>query len=117
MLPLEIRKYLYDIQQACELLSGFTAGKTLDDYTANAMLRSAVERQFEIIGEALNQMLRRDPALTPRISDHQRIIAFRNRLIHGYADIDHEVVWGILTRSLPNLRREIDMLLPGDETS
>jgi uncharacterized protein with HEPN domain len=88
MLPLEIRKYVYDIQQACELLSEFTAGKTLDDYTANAMLRSAVERQFEIIGEALNQMLRRDPALTPRISDHQWIIAFRNRLIHGYADID-----------------------------
>jgi uncharacterized protein with HEPN domain len=116
MLPLEIRKYVYDIQQACELLSEFTAGKTLDDYTANAMLRSAVERQFEIIGEALNQMLRRDPALTPRISDHQRIIAFRNRLIHGYADIDYEVVWGILTSSLPNLRREIDALFPGDET-
>ena len=116
MLPLEIRKYLYDIQQACGLLSEFTAGTTLDDYTANAMLRSAVERQFEIIGEALNQMLRRDPTLTPRISDYQRIIAFRNRLIHGYADIDHEVVWGILTRNLPNLRREIDALLPGDET-
>ncbi len=63
MLPLEIRKYVYDIQQARELLSEFTAGKTLDDYTFNAMLRSAVERQFEIIGEALNQMLRRDPAL------------------------------------------------------
>jgi uncharacterized protein with HEPN domain len=116
MLPLEIRKYVYDIQQACELLSEFTAGKTLHDYTANAMLRSAVERQCEIIGEALNQMLRRDSALTLRISDHQRIIAFRNRLIHGYADIDHEVVWGILTSSLPNVRREIDALLPGDET-
>jgi len=52
MLPLEIRKYLYDIQQACELLNDFTAGKTLTDYAANAMLRAAVERQFEIIGEA-----------------------------------------------------------------
>jgi len=49
MLPLEIRKYLYDIQQACELLNDFTAGKTLTDYAANAMLRAAVERQFEII--------------------------------------------------------------------
>ena len=68
MLPLDIRKYLYDIQQACELLSEFTAGKTLDDYTTNAMLQSAVERQFEIIGEALNQMLRRDPALTPLVA-------------------------------------------------
>jgi uncharacterized protein with HEPN domain len=112
MLPLEIRKYLYDIQQACELLNDFTAGKTLTDYAANAMLRAAVERQFEIIGEALNQMLKREPALAPRLSDHRRIIAFRNRLIHGYADIDDEVVWGVLTTSLPRLRREIVALLP-----
>ena len=82
MLLLEIRKYLYDIQQACELLNDFTASKTLTDYTANAMLRAAVERQFEIIGEALNQMLKREPALAPRLSDHRRIMAFRNRLIH-----------------------------------
>jgi uncharacterized protein with HEPN domain len=92
MLPLEIRKYLYDIQQACELLNDFTASKTFTDYTANAMLRAAVERQFEIIGEALNQMLKREPALALRLSDHRRIIAFRNCLIHGYADIDDEVV-------------------------
>ena len=101
MLPLEIRKYLYDIQQACELLNDFTAGKALTDYAANAMLHAAVERQFEIIGEALNQMLKRAPALAPRLSDHRRIIAFRNRLIHGYADIDDEVVWGVLTMSFP----------------
>src|SRR5262245_1233143 len=115
MLPLEIRKYLYDIQQACELLNDFTAGKTLTDYAANAMLRAAVERQFEIIGEALNQMLKREPALAPRFSDHRRIIAFRNRLIHGYADIDDEVVWGVLTTSLPRLRREIVALLPDNK--
>jgi len=115
MLPLEIRKYLYDIQQACELLNDFTASKTLTDYTANVMLRTVVERQFEIIGEALNQMLKREPALAPRLSDHRRIIAFRNRLIHGYADIDDEVVWGVLTTSLPRLRREIVALLPDNE--
>ena len=80
------------------------------------MLRAAVERQFEIIGEALNQMLKREPALAPRLSDHRRIIAFRNRLIHGYADIDDKVVWGVLTMSLPRLRREIVALLPDNET-
>ena len=60
-------------------------------------------------------MLKREPALAPRLSDHQRIIAFRNHLIHGYADIDDEVVWGVLTTSLPRLHREIVALLPDNE--
>ena len=114
MLPLEVRKYLYDIRQACELLHEFTAGKTVADYAAHAMLRAAVERQFEIIGEALNQMFKRDASLALRISDHRRIIAFRNRLIHGYADIDHEVVWGVLETNLPTLRLEVEALLSED---
>src|SRR5262245_37845840 len=69
----------------------------------------------KFIGEALNQMLKREPALAPRLSDHRRIIAFHNCLIHGYADIDDEVVWGVLTTSLPRLRREIVILLPDNE--
>lgn len=117
MLPLEVRKHLYDIRQACELLHEFTVGKSLADYSSHAMLRAAVERQFEIIGEALNQMLKRDASLTMYISDHRRIIAFRNRLIHGYADIDHEVVWGVLETNLPTLRREVETLLSeGEQT-
>ncbi|MFC1537627.1 DUF86 domain-containing protein [Gemmatimonadota bacterium] len=111
MLPLEVRKYLFDIQQACELLAQFTEGKSLDDYVADPLLRSAVERQFEVIGEALRQMLDLDPDLSLSISDHQRIIAFRNRLIHGYADIAHDVVWGVLEANLPKLRREVMKLL------
>ena len=73
-----------------------------------------VERQFEIIGEALNQMFKRDVSLALCISDPQRIIAFRNCLIHGYADIDHEVVWGVLEANLPTLRREVEALLSED---
>lgn len=114
MLPLEVRKYLYDIRQACERLHEFTAGKTFADYTSQAMLQSAVERQFEIVGEALTQLFRRDASLAARISDHRRIIAFRNRLIHGYADIDHAVVWGVLETSLPLLRLEVEVLLSDD---
>jgi len=71
MPPLELKKYLYDIQQACEKLTAFTENKTLDDYKADAMLRSAVERQFEIVGEALNQMSKTYPDSILRISDHK----------------------------------------------
>ncbi|MGH9784438.1 MAG: HepT-like ribonuclease domain-containing protein [Terriglobia bacterium] len=111
MQPLEVRKYLFDIAQACNLLTQFTQGKTLRDYTAEPLLRSAVERQFEVIGEALSQALRIEPNLALRISDTQRIIAFRNRLIHGYASVSDELVWGVLEGSLPTLRREVKVLL------
>lgn len=75
------------------------------------MLRSAVERQFEIIGEALVQLSRLDEALAARISEYRRIIAFRNILIHGYAQVDDRIVWDILETKLPILRREVRMLL------
>jgi uncharacterized protein with HEPN domain len=108
---LEIGKYLFDIQQACDLLLQFTQGKSFADYAADPLLRSAVERQFEIVGEALNQLLRLEPTLATRISDTRRIIAFRNRLIHGYDSLADEIVWGVLETNLPVLRREVGTLL------
>ncbi|MCL4541196.1 MAG: DUF86 domain-containing protein [Chloroflexi bacterium] len=81
MPPRDLRKYLYDISQAGNLIQQFTDGQTLEGYTASPMLRSAVERQFEIIGEALNQACRLDPTLAHRISYSQQIIAFRLRII------------------------------------
>lgn len=108
---LEVKKYLYDIQQAAEFIASFTAGKTFADYEADALLRSAVERQFEIIGEALARLARLDETLASRISEHRRIIAFRNILIHGYTDIDHRIVWDIIESKLPRLRHEVTALL------
>ncbi|BCR04325.1 antitoxin [Desulfuromonas versatilis] len=108
---LEILKYLYDIDHACELLAQFTSGKGLEDYQADPMLRSAVERQFEIVGEALNQALRREPTLADQISHSGRIVAFRNRLIHGYATVADEMVWGIVESYLPVLKQEVAVLL------
>lgn len=107
----EAKKYLYDIQQAAELITSFTAGKTLADYEGDALLRSAVERQFEIIGEALARLARLDETSAARIADYRRIIAFRNILIHGYAEIDHRIVWDIVESKLPTLRREVSALL------
>ena len=110
-MKLESRKYLYDIQRAARLLREFSDGKTFVDYEGDAMLRSAVERQFEVIGEAMAQLARTDGPVVDRISQYQRIIAFRNVLIHGYADVDNRLVWDVLETRLSVLRREIDELL------
>lgn len=83
------------------MIASFTAGKALAEYEGDAMLRSAVERQFEIIGEALAQLARLDQDLAARITEYRRVIAFRNILIHGYADIDHRIVWASCS---PNCR-------------
>lgn len=111
MKPLDVRKYLFDILQACRLLEQFTGGKTFADYSADALLRSGVERQFAIAGEALNQALRVDPGLAEGVAGARRIIAFRNRLVHGYASVSNEVVWGVLETHLPALRRDVERLL------
>jgi uncharacterized protein with HEPN domain len=78
------------------------------------LLRSAVERQFEIIGEALRRLAMDDAATARRITGHERIIAFRNILIHGYAEVDDRIVWDILERKLPTLLEEVESLLGDD---
>ena len=118
-MKLEVRKYLYDMRHAAELLTEFTAGKTFADYQRDAMLRAAVERKFEIIGEAVTRLARLDESVVVRIHQYRRIIAFRNILIHGYADVDDRLVWDVVETKLPTLHREIAVLLeeecpPGD---
>ena len=117
MKPPDVRKFLHDIKTACELIEGFVRGKTIDDYLTDPMLRSAVERQFEIIGEARNQSSRVDAGLRDRITDARRVIAFRNRLIHGYSSVSDEVVWGIVEGSLPRLSAEVAAFLASAGTS
>jgi uncharacterized protein with HEPN domain len=111
---LEARKYLFDMQQAAELIARFTEGRTFEDYTADPMLRSAVERQFEILGEALGKLKKLDPEIAGRISDHRRIIAFRNLLIHGYDVVLDEVVWGVVETQIPVVRKTLAEMLEAD---
>lgn len=108
---LEAKKYLFDIQKAVNLLTEFTAGREFAGYERDAMLRAAVEREFEIIGEALTQLAKLDSALVSNISEYRRIIAFRNILIHGYADVDDRLVWGVIETKLALLDREVQGLL------
>lgn len=107
-------KLLWDAQQAAERVTRFTAGKTFAEYQADEYFRSAVERQFEIIGEALNQLSRLDPVMAATIAELPRIVAFRNVLIHGYAGVDDRIVWGVIEASLSSLHAALERLLAAE---
>lgn len=112
MPPRDLRAYLFDVAEACRLVAEFTRRKSAADYAADPLLRSGVERQLEIVGEALNQALRHHPAeLTDRMPEAPRIIAFRNQLAHGYASVADDIVWGIVESNLPVLHERVDLLL------
>lgn len=107
----EARKYLFDIHDACRRLVRFTTGKTFEQYERDELLQAGVERQFEIIGEAMSKLVRHDPKADLKITDQRAIIAFRNQVIHGYDVVDNRVVWGIVETKLPILCREVAALL------
>ena len=121
----EPNAYLRDALRASKAIQEFTAGKSLANYQASLLLRSAVERLFTIIGESLIQLRQLRPDLVATISDHAQIIAFRNVLVHGYAAVDETVVWSIIDEKLPGFVLEINQLLddlgtratPSDSTS
>jgi uncharacterized protein with HEPN domain len=107
----EIAKFMQDVQQACLLLESFTADKSFADYRTDALLRSAVERQFITIGEALLQAERMDPGLDQVLAGLRQIIGFRHVLVHGYAVIDQPTVWGVVENDLPVLKLQVEGLL------
>ena len=108
---LESQKYLHDISSAADLLTAFIAGKSLVEFQSDPLLQAGVERQFEIIGEALAQLAKSDEPTAQRISGYRRIVAFRNILIHGYADVDDRLVWDVAQSNLPVLRSEVAAIL------
>lgn len=87
-------------------------GADFGRYRADEMLRSAIERQLEILGEALSQLRRVDPATASMLSDLPRAVALRNILIHAYADVDDAIVWGVVERHLEPLMSQLRPLLP-----
>ena len=105
------RMYLWDIQKASDAIARFTLTLDQDAYRADERTRSAVERKFEIIGEALNQLSRNSPDVARRIPDLPSIVAFRNLLIHGYATVDDRNVWLNIQQKLPGLVATVDQIL------
>ena len=111
---LEAKKCLEDIRPAAELIRQFTVGKSFEDYDGDALLRSGVERQFEIIGEALNRLSKVDGAIVESLPDTPRIITFRNILVHAYDIVDNHVVWDVVGKNLVSLVTQVVSLLQSD---
>lgn len=107
----EVRKRLLDAVRACDAIQDFVSGIGFSRYENDLMVRSAVERQLEIIGEALGQAANTDKAVEEEIPAIPRIVALRNRVIHGYDSVDEEIVWDIVQNNLPALKSQLTELL------
>jgi len=107
----DIRKSLFDFILASEDITSFTKGLCFSDYLNNKMVQKAVEREFEIIGEALNRIKKIDSEILENISEYHRIIGFRNILIHGYDIVDEKLVWDATKKHLLILVNEIKRLI------
>jgi len=108
------KKRLLDALHACQAIDSFVARYTFADYEQNLMLRSAVERQFEIIGEALRRAEVDDPEVSDLIPELHRIVGMRNRIIHGYDSVDDELLWQTIQRNVPPLRLHLEQVLKED---
>jgi uncharacterized protein with HEPN domain len=110
----EEKKLLLDVQEAGQSIRQRCAGHAFDEYTADRWFRRAVEREFEIIGEALNRFERLAPGTAARITALRRIVDFRNRIIHGYDSVDDVIVWQTIEHHPPLLLTEVETLLRGE---
>jgi uncharacterized protein with HEPN domain len=108
-----ILKWLYDIQAAISEIDTYftTTEKNFFEYKQNTMLKRAVERDLEIIGEAVNRIIKNDPEFLSKISNAKAIIALRNQVIHAYDNISDENIWSVLITHLPKLKDEINELI------
>ena len=107
----DARSYLWDALKATEAIQTFLRAKTYETFIEDDLVRSAVERQLQIIGEALSQLAKVDPQIASNVAELRRIIAFRNILVHGYAAIDYDTVWRLIEDKLPELQTNLRMLL------
>lgn len=110
-MPPRTPQLLEDIRDAAAFIVEMTRGVTLERYAADRMLRQAVERNFEIIGEAVKRLSAADPVTAARIGHREQIIAFRNILIHGYDLLDHGLVLNTAENQVPKLLAEVEALL------
>ncbi|SJN09948.1 protein of unknown function DUF86 [Leucobacter sp. 7(1)] len=99
----EARTYLWEAAEAAKLAYAFARERSLTEFSSDILVRSAVERQLGILGEALNRLRRIDPGVADRVPNLARIVGMRNLLAHEYGDIDTEIVWRAATTDMTAL--------------
>ncbi|HEY2955853.1 MAG TPA: HepT-like ribonuclease domain-containing protein [Candidatus Eisenbacteria bacterium] len=102
-----------DIVESCEAITNAVRGLDLAGYEGNRLVRSSVEREFIIIGEAASALARIAPKAFDAITRARRIVDFRNQLTHEYPTVDNALVWAIAEHDVPVLRRECSALMQG----
>jgi len=106
----EEKKYLLDIWTSILSIDEHLGKKKIfSEYLKNKTVKRAIEREFEIIGEATNQLLILNPNI--HITYARTIVDLRNKVIHAYDAIDHTVIWKIIIKDLPVLKLEVKKLL------
>lgn len=107
----KVLKYLYDIKIAIDEIDSYFINreKRFEDYSKDIILKRAIERDLEIIGEAINRILIIDPNFP--IQNARKIVGLRNQIIHAYDNISDENIWGIIINHIPNLKSEIEKLI------
>lgn len=102
----EIKKYFFDIKVSIDSINDYLGSdRNFFEYQKNKLLRRGIEREIEIIGEAMSRILKIDP--TMRIQNARQIVDTRNWVIHGYDKVDDVIIWGIISKNLPELEKEI----------
>jgi uncharacterized protein with HEPN domain len=107
----KVLKYLYDVKIAIEEIDSFFVRrkKSFEGYSADTLLKRGIERNLEIIGEALNRILKENPDI--EIGNARRIVGLRNQIIHGYDSISDQNIWSIVDVHLPVLKNEVNKLI------
>lgn len=109
-----IEKYLFDIKIAIDEIESFTkqlSSLSFNEYKQNLLLKRAIERELEIIGEAMNRIIKRDIEFIQKIEEAKSIISLRNYIIHAYDSVSDENIWAIIKNHLPKLKQQVDKLL------
>lgn len=105
----KIKQYLFDIDKSIRHVETFiSAIASFEDYCNDLLIKRAVEREIEIIGEATNRILKLDPEI--KISNAREIVNTRNKIIHGYDEIDDVIIYVVATKKLAELKEEISKL-------
>ncbi len=107
----DIKTWLYDILNAINEIQSFFIDRPKEflNYQNDLRTKRAVERNIEIIGEAMNRILKKDKTI--EITNSRRMVDLRNRIIHGYDSVSDDVIWATVIRYLPVLRAEVEQLL------